>query len=148
MKKLTRILMMMLVLSVGTGITSCDEIEDMIDNPVVPEPTPTPTPEPTPEGIEAQRITEVQTLMEESRQEGSTTEVYYTEDGVEKVANFKRVGNKYVLQTPSATRGDNDGSLVPGLMDDDSDEDLEDDDDDDDGEIQEEFTMMTTMIAT
>lgn len=63
----------------------------------------------------------------------------YTEDGVEKVANFKRVGNKYVLQTPSATRGDNDGSLVPGLMDDDSDEDLEDDDDDDDGEIQEEF---------
>ena len=27
--------MMMLVLSVGTGITSCDEIEDMIDNPVV-----------------------------------------------------------------------------------------------------------------
>ena len=77
--------------------------------------------------------------MEESRQEGSITEVYYTEDGVEKVANFKRVGNKYVLQTPSATRGDNDGSLVPGLMDDDSDEDLEDDDDDDDGEILEEF---------
>ena len=126
MKKLTRILMMMLVLSVGTGITSCDEIEDMIDNPVVPEPTP------TPEEIENQRIAQVQTLMDESRQEGSTTEVYYTEDGVEKVANFKRVGNKYVLQTPSATRGDNDGSLVPGLMDDDSDE-------DDDGEIQEEF---------
>lgn len=151
MKKLSRILMMMLVLSVGTGITSCDEIEDMIDNPVVPEPTPTPTPQPepqpqpeptpqpTPEEIEAQRITEVQTLMEESRQEGSITEVYYTEDGVEKVANFKRVGNKYVLQTPSATRGDNNGSLVPGLMDDDSDEDLEDDDDDDDDEIQEEF---------
>jgi hypothetical protein len=151
MKKLSRILMMMLVLSVGTGITSCDEIEDMIDNPVVPEPTPTPTPQPepqpqpeptpqpTPEEIEAQRITEVQTLMEESRQEGSITEVYYTEDGVEKVANFKRVGNKYVLQTSSATRGDNDGSLVPGLMDDDSDEDLEDDDDDDDDEIQEEF---------
>ena len=153
MKKLSRILMMMLVLSVGTGITSCDEIEDMIDNPVVPEPTPTPqpepqpepqpqpepTPQPTPEEIEAQRITEVQTLMEESRQEGSITEVYYTEDGVEKVANFKRVGNKYVLQTPSATRGDNNGSLVPGLMDDDSDEDLEDDDDDDDGKIQEEF---------
>lgn len=139
MKKLTRILMMMLVLSVGTGITSCDEIEDMIDNPVVPEPTPTPTPEPTPEEIENQRIAEAQALLEESRQEGSTTEVYYTEDGVEKVANFKRVGNKYVLQTPSATRGDNDGSLVPGLMDDDSDEDLEDDDDDDDGEIQEEF---------
>ena len=143
--------MMMLVLAVGTGITSCDEIEDMIDNPVVPEPTPTPTPEPepqpqpeptpqpTPEEIENQRIAQVQTLMDESRQEGSITEVYYTEDGVEKVANFKRVGNKYVLQTPSATRGDNDGSLVPGLMDDDSDEDLEDDDDDDDGEILEEF---------
>ena len=48
MKKLTRILMMMLVLSVGTGITSCDEIEDMIDNPVVPEPTPTPTMTKTP----------------------------------------------------------------------------------------------------
>ena len=145
MKKLSRILMMMLVLSVGTGITSCDEIEDMIDNPVVPEPTPTPTPQPeptpqpTPEEIENQRIADVQALMDESRQEGSITEVYYTEDGVEKVANFKRVGNKYVLQTPSATRGDNDESLVPGLMDDDSDEDLEDDDDDDDGEIVEEF---------
>lgn len=62
MKKLTRILMMMLVLSVGTGITSCDEIEDMIDNPVVPEPTP--TPQPTPEEIENQRIAQVQTLMD------------------------------------------------------------------------------------
>ena len=48
MKKLTRILMMLLVLTVGTGITSCDEIEAIIDNPVVPEPTPTPQPEPTP----------------------------------------------------------------------------------------------------
>ena len=145
MKKLSRILMMMLVLSVGTGITSCDEIEDMIDNPVVPEPTPTPTPQPepqpqpeptpqpTPEEIENQRIAEAKALLEESRQEGSITTVYYTVNGVEKTATFKRVGKTYVLQSPVLTRGDGSGddNLRPYLMDLDSDEELDDDDDDD-----------------
>ena len=149
MKKLTRILMMMLVLSVGTGITSCDEIEDMIDNPVVPEPTPTPTPEPTPqptpEEIENQRIAEAQALLEESRQEGALVNLTYTVNGVERVASFKRVGDKYVLQNPSATRADGaeGDEYVPYLMDYDTDEDPENDQDLDDADldkdIEEEF---------
>ncbi len=153
MKKLTRILMMMLVLSVGTGITSCDEIEDMIDNPVVPEPTPTPTPEPTPEPtpqptpeeIENQRIAEAQALLEESRQEGALVNLTYTVNGVERVASFKRVGDKYVLQNPSATRADGaeGDEYVPYLMDYDTDEDPENDQDLDDADldkdIEEEF---------
>lgn len=151
MKKLTRILMMMLVLSVGTGITSCDEIEDMIDNPVVPEPTPTPTPtpqpepQPTPEEIENQRIAEAQALLEESRQEGALVNLTYTVNGVERVASFKRVGDKYVLQNPSATRADGaeGDEYVPYLMDYDTDEDPENDQDLDDADldkdIEEEF---------
>jgi uncharacterized protein YjdB len=149
MKKLTRILMMMLVLSVGTGITSCDEIENMIDNPVVPEPTPTPTPEPTPqptpEEIENQRIAEAQALLEESRQEGALVNLTYTVNGVERVASFKRVGDKYVLQNPSATRADGaeGDEYVPYLMDYDTDEDPENDQDLDDADldkdIEEEF---------
>lgn len=149
MKKLSRILMMMLVLSVGTGITSCDEIEDMIDNPVVPEPTPTPTPQPTPqptpEEIENQRIAEAQALLEESRQEGALVNLTYTINGVERVASFKRVGDKYVLQNPSATRADGaeGDEYVPYLMDYDTDEDPENDQDLDDADldkdIEEEF---------
>lgn len=145
MKKLSRILMMMLVLSVGTGITSCDEIEDMIDNPVVPEPTPEPTPQPTPEEIENQRIAEAQALLEESRQEGALVSLTYTVNGVERVASFKRVGDKYVLQNPSATRADGaeGDEYVPYLMDYDTDEDPENDQDLDDADldkdIEEEF---------
>ena len=149
MKKLTRILMMMLVLSVGTGITSCDEIEDMIDNPVVPEPqpepTPEPTPQPTPEEIENQRIAEAQALLEESRQEGALVKLTYTVNGVERVASFKRVGDKYVLQNPSSTRADGaeGDEYVPYLMDYDTDEDPENDKDLDDADldkdIEEEF---------
>lgn len=149
MKKLSRILMMMLVLSVGTGITSCDEIEGMIDNPVVPEPTPTPTPtptpQPTPEEIENQRIAEAQALLEESRQEGALVNLTYTVNGVERVASFKRVGDKYVLQNPSATRADGaeGDEYVPYLMDYDTDEDPENDQDLDDADldkdIEEEF---------
>ena len=149
MKKLTRILMMMLVLAVGTGITSCDEIETIIDNPVVPEPTPTPTPEPTPqptpEEIENQRIAEAQALLEESRQEGALVNLTYTVNGVERVASFKRVGDKYVLQNPSATRADGaeGDEYVPYLMDYDTDEDPENDQELDDADldkdIEEEF---------
>lgn len=151
MKKLMRILMMMLVLAVGTGITSCDEIEGMVDNPVVPEPAPQPQPQPqtqpqpTPEEIEAQRIAEAKALLEESRQEGALVKLTYTVNGVEQVAAFKRVGDKFELQTPSATRADGsvDDEWEPYLIDYDTDEDPEDDQDLDeadlDKDIEEEF---------
>ena len=46
MKKLSRILMMTLVLTIGASLTSCDDILGSPDNPT-PTPTPTPTPAPT-----------------------------------------------------------------------------------------------------
>ena len=152
MKKLSRILMMMLVLSVGTGITSCDEIEDMIDNPVVPEPTPTPTPTPQPEPQpEPQPQPEpepiVSNLTEElnvASEEGAIVTVNFTMNDVNYELSFKREGNEFVLQNPETLplMGWPTG-LEPQLNllsddDDDADtgddEDTGDDDDDDDDE--------------
>lgn len=150
MKKLTRILMMMLVLSVGTGITSCDEIEDMIDNPVVPEPTPTPTPQPEPQP-EPQPQPEpepiVSNLTEElnvASEEGAIVTVNFTMNDVNYELSFKREGNEFVLQNPETLplMGWPTG-LEPQLnllSDDDDDADTDDaddtgdDDDDDDDE--------------
>lgn len=152
MKKLSRILMMMLVLSVGTGITSCDEIEDMIDNPVVPEPTPTPTPTPQPEPQpEPQPQPEpepiVSNLTEElnvASEEGAIVTVNFTMNDVNYELSFKREGNEFVLQNPEMLplMGWPTG-LEPQLnllsdddddADTDDDEDTGDDDDDDDDE--------------
>ena len=151
MKKLTRILMMMLVLSVGTGITSCDEIEDMIDNPVVPEPTPTPTPQPEPQP-EPQPQPEpepiVSNLTEElnvASEEGAIVTVNFTMNDVNYEFSFKHEGNEFVLQNPETLplMGWPTG-LEPQLnllSDDDDDADTgdddtgdDDDDDDDDGD--------------
>lgn len=150
MKKLSRILMMMLVLSVGTGITSCDEIEDMIDNPVVPEPTPTPTPQPEPQP-EPQPQPEpepiVSNLTEElnvASEEGAIVTVNFTMNDVNYELSFKREGNEFVLQNPEMLplMGWPTG-LEPQLnllsdddddADTDDDEDTGDDDDDDDDE--------------
>ena len=46
MKKLSRILMMTLVLTIGASLTSCDDI--VVGSPDNPTPTPTPTPTPAP----------------------------------------------------------------------------------------------------
>lgn len=148
MKKLSRILMMMLVLSVGTGITSCDEIEDMIDNPVVPEPTPTPQPEPQPEPQpqpEPEPI--VSNLTEElnvASEEGAIVTVNFTMNDVNYELSFKREGNEFVLQNPETLplMGWPTG-LEPQLnllSDDDDDADTDDDDDtgDDDDDDDDE----------
>ena len=152
MKKLSRILMMMLVLSVGTGITSCDEIEDMIDNPVVPEPTPTPTPTPQPEPQpEPQPQPEpepiVSNLTEElnvASEEGAIVTVNFTMNDVNYELSFKREGNEFVLQNPETLplMGWPTG-LEPQLnllSDDDDDADTDDDDDtgDDDDDDDDE----------
>lgn len=141
MKKLTRILMMMLVLSVGTGITSCDEIEDMIDNPVVPEPTPTPDPQPEPEPIVSNLAEELNVASEE----GAIVTVNFTMNDVNYEFSFKHEGNEFVLQNPETLplMGWPTG-LEPQLnllSDDDDDADTDDDDDtgdddddDDDGD--------------
>lgn len=150
MKKLSQILMMMLVLSVGTGITSCDEIEDMIDNPVVPEPTPTPTPQPEPQP-EPQPQPEpepiVSNLTEElnvASEEGAIVTVNFTMNDVNYELSFKREGNEFVLQNPETLplMGWPTG-LEPQLnllSDDDDDADTDDDDDtgDDDDDDDDE----------
>jgi uncharacterized protein YjdB len=140
MKKLTRILMMMLVLSVGTGITSCDEIEDMIDNPVVPEPTPTPDPQPEPEPIVSNLAEELNVASEE----GAIVTVNFTMNDVNYEFSFKHEGNEFVLQNPETLplMGWPTG-LEPQLnllSDDDDDADTDDDDDtgDDDDDDDDE----------
>lgn len=145
MKKLTRILMMMLVLSVGTGITSCDEIEDMIDNPVVPEPTPTPTPEPDPEPEPEPIVSNLAEELNVASEEGAIVTVNFTMNDVNYEFSFKREGNEFVLQNPETLplMGWPTG-LEPQLnllSDDDDDADTDDDDDtgdddddDDDGD--------------
>ena len=108
MKKLSRILMMMLVLSVGTGITSCDEIEDMIDNPVVPEPTPTPQPqpepqpepEPTPQPEPEPIVSNLTEELNVASEEGAIVTVNFTMNDVNYELSFKREGNEFVLQNP------------------------------------------------
>ena len=154
MKKISRLLMMMLVLTVSAGLTNCDELFEEIDNPSpfvpAPEPTPepTPTPEPAPEPsadeLEAQRVAEARQLLQEAHEEGSVISFTYTVDGVEKTAVFQRVGNLFVLQSPSATRsgGADEDELTPIYLDYDGDENLDEDDDEDDdpdGEPQADF---------
>ena len=144
MKKLTRILMMMLVLSVGTGITSCDEIEDMIDNPVVPEPTPTPTPQPEPQPVPEPIVSNLTEELNVASEEGAIVTVNFTMNDVNYEFSFKREGNEFVLQNPETLplMGWPTG-LEPQLnllSDDDDDADTDDaddtgdDDDDDDDE--------------
>ena len=115
MKKMTRLLMLMLVLTVGAGLTSCDEFEDMIDNPVVPEPTPTPTPQPeptpTPEPEPTptptptpQTVVKATDLLQDAQKEGATVVYWYVHDNQLYRAIFKKVGDDYVLQN-GATAG-------------------------------------------
>ena len=136
---------MMLVLSVGTGITSCDEIEDMIDNPVVPEPTPTPQPQPEPEPIVSNLAEELNVASEE----GAIVTVNFTMNDVNYELSFKREGNEFVLQNPETLPlmgwptglepqlnllSDDDDDADTGDDEDTGDDDDDDDDGDDDGD--------------
>ena len=117
--KFTRILWMMLTLTMCASLTSCRSEIGNEDKPTVPE---------------------VITLMEDAQEQGAVVSFSYTIDGVEHVATFIREGNKYVLQNPAATRADGD-DLVPfinavGGVVNDSDRYPDGDEDDDDEEVE------------
>ena len=112
MKRIARLFMMMLVLTVGTGLTSCDEDWFYVefDNPIpTPEPTPEPQPEPQPEPLIS-----VQELLENAQKGGAQVTVTYILNGVSHTVTFKKEDNKYVLLTANGTRGEG-GDIKPYL---------------------------------
>ena len=88
MSKLSRTLLMMLVITLCTSITSCDAIVNS-DNPVDPTPTPTPTPE---------NVVKATDLLKEAQKEGATVVFCYYYEGDLFYAAFKKVGDEYVYQ--------------------------------------------------
>lgn len=90
MKRLSKTLLLMLVLAMCTGLTSCDVIVN-VDNPV--DPTPTPTPTPTPE-----TVVKATDLLKEAQKEGANVVFWYHYEGELFYAVFKKVGDEYVYQ--------------------------------------------------
>ena len=81
---------MMLVITMCTGLTSCELF--MSDNPA-PSPTPTPTPTPTPE-----TVVKATDLLKEAQKEGANVVFWYHYEGELFYAVFKKVGDEYVYQ--------------------------------------------------
>ena len=102
MKKLTRMLLMMAVLTVGAGLISCGEtiVIGSTDTPA-PKPEPTPTPE---------NVVKATDLLKEAQKEGANVVFWYYYEGELFYAAFKKVGNEYVYQeggncNKASTRG-------------------------------------------
>jgi len=106
-------LLMTLVLTVGTGLTSCDELltgEWDTPTPVTPTPEPTPEPEPTPTPTPTpQTVVKATDLLQDAQKEGAIITIWYHYEGELYRAVFKKVGDEYVRQNSVAgTRADND----------------------------------------
>lgn len=104
MKRLSKTLLLILVLAMCTGLTSCEWIV-VNDNPVDPTPTPTPTPTLTPE-----TIVKATDLLKEAQKEGANVVFWYHYEGGLFYAVFKKVGDVYVYQeggncNKASTRG-------------------------------------------
>lgn len=102
MKRLSKTLLLMLVLAMCTGLTSCELF--MSDNPA-PSPTPTPTPTPTPE-----TVVKATDLLKEAQKEGANVVFWYHYEGELFYAVFKKVGDVYAYQeggncNKASTRG-------------------------------------------
>ena len=93
MKKLFRMLMMMLVLTMGTGLTSCDVIVN-VDNPVDPK-------EPTGDNRTPEQVATATKLMADAFEDGALVGFKFTYEGVEYEVEFKKVGDEYVLRNPA-----------------------------------------------
>ena len=112
--KFTRILTMLLVLTVSASFTSCDEFLAIFDDPVE-------TPDPvTPPEPEEELLSDLSSALEE----GAIISFTYTIDDVEYTSTFKRVGDEFImLSTTSAsarsqTRTDwilDDSNTIKGL---------------------------------
>ena len=98
MKKLSRTLLMMLVITMCTGLTSCDVIVN-VDNPVNPkEPT---NEDPTADNRTPAEVAKATKLMADAFKDGALVSFTFTYEGVEYEVEFKKVGDEYVFQTPA-----------------------------------------------
>ena len=117
MKKLTRMLLMAFVLTVGTSLTSCGDIVSP-DNPVEPTPTPTPTPTPAPE-----TVVKATDLLRDAQKESATIAFWFYYEGNLYNVVFKKVGDDFVFQkggncSQASTRTDwilDDSNTIKGL---------------------------------
>lgn len=94
--KFTRILTMLLVLTVSVSFTSCDEFLAIFDDPVE-------TPDPvTPPEPEEELLSDLSSALEE----GAIISFIYTIDDVEYTSTFKRVGDEFIMlsTTPASAR--------------------------------------------
>ena len=83
--KFTRILTMLLVLTVSVSFTSCDEFLAIFDDPVE-------TPDPvTPPEPEEELLSDLSSALEE----GAIISFIYTIDDVEYTSTFKKEGDEY-----------------------------------------------------
>lgn len=102
MKRLTRMLLMMLVLTVGASLTSCGDIViGSPDNPA-PKPTPTPTPTPEPELTPEEIVEQAKQLLKDAQQDGALVSTTFTYNGKAYTAAFKREDGVFVLQAALA----------------------------------------------
>ena len=86
---------MMLVITLCTGLTSCDVIVN-VDNPVNPkEPT---NEDPTADNRTPAEVAKATKLMADAFKEGALVNFTFTYEGVEYEVEFKKVGDEYVLQ--------------------------------------------------
>lgn len=117
MKKLTRMLLMAFVLTVGASLTSCGDIVSP-DNPVEPTPTPTPTPTPAPE-----TVVKATDLLRDAQKESATIAFWFYYEGNLYNVVFKKVGDDFVFQkggncSQASTRTDwilDDSNTIKGL---------------------------------
>lgn len=98
MKTFSRFLMMMVLLVCGgAGLTSCSLLFGDLDMPIESGAAV--------EQLTPEQLAETKQLLKEAQQEGSVFSIYFTYEGIDYVAHFKRVGENYVLLKPSEIEG-------------------------------------------
>ena len=104
MKKLSRTLLMMLVITMCTGLTSCDALFGSSDNST---PTPTPTPEPTSTSttielttaeLTPEQMAQTEAQLIAAQQKGATIGITFSYKGIDYDASFEKTeGEDYKL---------------------------------------------------
>lgn len=92
-------------------MTSCDDILDAIFGPVDNPATNDDSKDNSSMSAEefAKQLPQTQQLLNEAQNEGSVLSIYFTYEGVDYVAHFKKVGDDFVLLKPSEIDGGSGG---------------------------------------
>ena len=95
----------------ATTLTSCDDILDAIFGPVDNPATNDDSKDNSSMSAEefAKQLPQTQQLLDEAQNEGSVLSIYFTYEGVDYVAHFKKVGDDFVLLKPSEIDGGSGG---------------------------------------